>query len=84
MEIRFSFPDLGQELYDHQTRIAYIFCMEKDNIPYMIGQIESYITHAWLHYLIQKIYGTSKASLKFDKVSTKVAKYDKEVYRMLY
>jgi len=88
MEIKFCFPDLGHELYDHKTKIAYIFCMknDKDGIPYMIEQIESYITHAWLHYLIQKVFDIAgaKVSLQFDKLYTKVIKWNEEVYRMLY
>ena len=76
MEIEFGFPLDSGEYYDPETRTCYIF-----NVNY--EELIRCIDHAWLHYIIQHLVSV-KASYNFDKISTTVDKWDKEIYNLLY
>jgi len=76
MEIEFGFPPLSGEYYDPESKTCYIFCVSYE-------ELISCINHAWLHYTIQFLVDI-KTSYSFDKISTKVDKWDKEVYNLLY
>jgi len=79
LDITFKYPPayVG-EYYDPELMIAYVF---GENLT--ITECISNINHANLHYVLQKLEG-KKTSFKFDKISRKVLKQDKELYEILY
>jgi len=79
LEIEFIYPPPHPgEFYDPEKMMAYIF-----GSRLTIEDCLRNINHANLHYIIQKLEG-KKTSFKFDKISRKVLKRDKELYEILY
>ena len=63
------------EFYDPEDRTAYIFSD--------YDQLVSCITHAYLHFLIQRTVD-EKATWQFDEIYLLVEEWNREVYESLY
>ena len=84
-KLRFNPPRIWGGFYDPQKEEAFIFSLNITEAQkrVFIEEMEEYINHEFLHYLIQKLADIN-TSYKFDKVAKQVFKWDAEVYDILY
>lgn len=85
LKFKFRAPRTYGAQYDPQIKSSFFFALNasKDDIKAFTTEIEQYLTHETLHYVIHKLMG-KKIQDKFDDVVSKVKEWDKEVYAMLF
>lgn len=85
LKFRFKAPKTYGALYDPQTKRSFFFTINasKNEIEIFIDEMEQYITHETLHYVIHKLMG-KRVQDKFDVVAEKVLNWNLEVYAMLF
>lgn len=85
LKFRFRAPRTYGAQYDPQTKRSFFFALNasKDDINVFTTEIEQYLTHETLHYVIHKLMG-KKVQDQFDEMAKKVLKWNTEVYAMLF
>jgi len=83
-KLNFFIPKIYGAYYDPAKQEAYFFALNSTEYQQKLTEeIEDFINHEYLHYLIQKI-STEEACYEFDKIASKVFEWDREIYQLLY
>lgn len=77
-EVKFEYPATNDVFYDVNSRETFFFGNQHNAETLIEG-----LKHEILHFMIHSFAG-KRATLRFDKLSDKVQKWDKKTYNLLY